>query len=148
MAKADGFELPGDLYYDPKEHFWTALEGGRVRVGLDALAQRSAGRVRHIQLKPAGGQVIKGRMFGTIEAGKYVGALRAPLGGVIAETNQRVVANPSLINQDPYGEGWLVVITPGNLQDDLKGLVHGEAAVQAWLEVEVKEYRRKGLLKD
>ena len=147
MANADGFELPGDLYYDRKDHFWARLEGGRVRVGLDALAQKSAGSVKHIQLKPVGTQVAKKRMFGTIEAGKYVGALRAPVSGVLVEINETVVARPSLVNEDPYGEGWFVVIEPSNLQEDLKDLVHGEAEVQVWLEGEMKDYRQKGLLK-
>ena len=147
MANADGFELPGDLYYDRKDHFWARLEGGRVRVGLDALAQKSAGSVKHIQLKPVGTQVAKKRMFGTIEAGKYVGALRAPVSGVLVQINETVVARPSLVNEDPYGEGWFVVIEPSNLQEDLKDLVHGEAEVQVWLEGEMKDYRQKGLLK-
>jgi len=148
MAKADEIELPGDLFYERKDHLWARLEDGKVRVGLDALAQKSAGPVKHIQLKPVGTQVAKKRMFGTIEAGKYVGGLRAPVGGVLVETNEKVMARPSLVNDDPYGEGWLVVIEPSNLNEDLKDLVHGEAEVQVWLDGEVKEYRRKGLLKD
>ncbi|MDO8672729.1 MAG: glycine cleavage system protein H [Dehalococcoidia bacterium] len=147
MAKADGFELPGDLHYDRKDHLWARFEDGKVRVGLDALAQKSAGAVKHVQLKPVGTQLAKKRMFGTIEAGKYVGAFRAPVGGFLVETNQAVVDKPSLINEDPFGEGWLVVIEPTNLQEDLMDLVHGEAEVQAWLEEELKDYRQKGLLK-
>lgn len=148
MAKADGFELPGDLYYDRKDHLWVRLEDGRVRVGLDALAQKSAGPVKHIQLKPVGTPVAKKRMFGTIEAGKYVGGLRAPMGGVLVETNQAVVEKPSLVNESPYGEGWFVVIEPSLLQEDLKDLVHGEAEVQVWLEGELKDYKAKGLIKE
>lgn len=147
MAKADGFELPGDLHYDRNDHFWARLEEGRVRVGLDALAQQSAGAVKHIQLKPVGAQVAKKRMFGTIEAGKYVGALRAPVSGVLVAVNDKVLAKPALINDDPYGEGWFVVIGPTNLHEDLEDLVHGEAEVQAWLDGELREYRRKGLIK-
>jgi len=147
MARADGIELPGDLYYARRDHFWARLEEGKVRVGLDMLGQESAGPVKHIQLKPVGTVVAKGRMFGTIEAGKYVGALRAPVSGVLVAMNDKVLAKPSLINDDPYGEGWLVVIHPANLQEDLNDLVHGEDAVQAWLEGEIKAYRQKGLLK-
>ena len=148
MARADGFELPDDLFYERKDHLWARFEDGKVRVGLDALAQKSAGPVKHIQLKPVGTQVAKKRMFGTIEAGKYVGGLRAPVGGVLVEINDKVVAKPSLVNEDPYGDGWFVVIEPDNLEEELKDLVHGEAEVQAWLDGELKEYRRKGLLKD
>src|SRR3990172_5368097 len=148
MARADGIELPGDLYYARRDHFWARLEEGKVRVGLDMLGQESAGPVKHIQLKPVGTVVAKGRMFGTIEAGKYVGALRAPVAGTLVEVNQKVVQTPSLVNSDPYWEGWFVVIEPTSLEADLKDLVSGENEVQAWLEQEVKDYREKGLLKD
>ena len=147
MARANGFELSGDLYYERRDHLWARVEEGGVRVGLDALAQKSAGPVKHVMLKPAGAHVAKRRMFGTIEAGKYVGALRAPVSGVLVAMNDKVLARPSSINEDPYGEGWLVVIQPSSLQEDLNDLVHGEAAVQAWLDEELKEYRSKGLLK-
>lgn len=148
MARADGFELPGDLYYDRRDHFWARLEGARVRVGLDMLGQKSAGPVKHIQLKPVGTAVAKKRMFGTIEAGKYVGALRAPVGGTLVEINEKVVQSPGLVNEDPYGQGWFVVLDPSNLEEDLKDLVHGEEAVRAWLEEEIRDYRQKGLLRD
>ena len=148
MARADGIELPGDLYYERRDHFWARLEDGKVRVGLDMLGQESAGPVKHIQLKPVGTVVAKKRMFGTIEAGKYVGALRAPVSGALVEVNEEVVQRPGLVNQDPYGQGWFVVIDPSSLEPDLVDLVHGEEAVQAWLEQEIKDYRAKGLLKE
>src|SRR3990172_10385488 len=110
MARADGIELPGDLYYARRDHFWARLEDGKVRVGLDMLGQESAGPVKHIQLKPVGAVVAKKRMFGTIEARKYVGALRAPVAGAPVEGNEKVVQTPGLVNKDPYGEGWFVVI--------------------------------------
>ncbi|MDP2728419.1 MAG: glycine cleavage system protein H [Dehalococcoidia bacterium] len=148
MPQANGFEFPGDLYYDRRDHFWARLEGGRVRVGLDMLAQKSAGPVKHIQLKPVGTTVAKKRMFGTIEAGKYVGALRAPVGGTLVEVNEEVIRAPGLVNEDPYGQGWFVVIEPSSLEADLKDLVHDEKEVQAWLEQEIMDYRLKGLLKE
>jgi glycine cleavage system H protein len=112
------------------------------------LGQKSAGPVRHIQLKRAGTTVAKKRAFGTIEAGKYIGPLRAPVGGTLVESNEQVIQNPSLVNQDPYGQGWFVVIEPVSLEEDLKDLVHGEEAVQAWLEQELEDYRKKGLIKE
>lgn len=148
MAHANGFELPGDLHYDRKDHLWVRLEGAdRVRIGLDMLAQKSAGQVRYVKLKPAGAQVARKRIFGTIEAGKYIGPLRAPVEGTLVETNAQVVEDPSLVNRDPYGDGWFVVLEPTHLDEDLKELVHGEEEVQAWLEEELANYRRKGLLK-
>ena len=147
MAKVDGFELPGELHYERKEHLWARIEEGKVRVGLDMLAQESAGPVKHIQLKPVGTPVAKKKMFGTIEAGKYVGGLRSPVNGVVTEINEKVLKEPGLVNNQPYGDGWFVVIQPDNLEEDLRDLVHGDEEVQTWLENEVNDYRRRGLLK-
>lgn len=145
VATFEDFHLPDELYYHPEDHLWVRVEGEQVRVGLDELAQRSAERVRHVRLKPPGRKVAAGRSFGTIEAGKYVGPLRAPVSGTLAEINPRVMQQPALVNSDPYGEGWLVVIQPDDWETALTGLVHGPA-VQAWLEDSVREYRQRGLL--
>jgi glycine cleavage system H protein len=147
VATFEGFHLPDELYYHPQDHLWVRVEGDRVRVGLDALAQTSAGRIRHVRLKPPGRKVAVGRTFGTLEAGKYVGPLRAPVGGTLAEINENVMRQPGLVNSDPYGEGWLVVIEPDDLESALEDLVHG-ADVQAWLEESVRDYRQRGLLKE
>jgi glycine cleavage system H protein len=81
-----------------------------------------------------------------MEAGKYVGPLKAPVGGTIAAVNQQVLSNPSLLNVDHYEQGWLVVISPSNQAEDVADLVHGPH-VQSWLEAEVTEYEQKGILK-
>lgn len=148
MVRANGFELPGDYYYDRKEHLWADVKGERVRVGLDTLAQKSAGGVKHIRFKPVGTAVAKKRVFGSIEAGKYVGPLRAPVGGTILEVNQKALENPGIVNEDPYGQGWFVVLHPTDLQGDLADLVHGDDEVLAWLEREIADYREKGLLRE
>jgi glycine cleavage system H protein len=145
MAQVEEFYLPDELFYDRKEHIWAKVEGGLVRLGLDKFGQKAAGTVAYVKLLPPGRRVNKGRAFGSIEAGKYVGPLKAPLSGVIRETNSEVLSNPRLVNTDPYGAGWFVVMEPLNLGEELADLVHGEE-VQAWLESQVKEYREKGLL--
>ena len=146
MARAEEFYLPDDLYYDHKDHLWARVEDGRVRVGLDQFGQKSAGTVAYVKLLPAGRAVTKGRAFGSLEAGKYIGPLKAPVNGKLVETNQSVLATPGLVNTDPYGEAWFVVIEPSNLGADLADLAYG-VDVQTWLESEVAEYRSKGLLK-
>ncbi len=145
MAKADEFYLPDDLYYDRKDHLWARVEDGKVRVGLDQFGQKSAGTVAYVKLLPAGRPVTKGRAFGSLEAGKYIGPLKAPVNGKLAEVNQEVLADPRLVNTDPYGKGWFVVIDPSNLEPDLTDLAQGADQIQAWLEAEIKEYREKGL---
>src|SRR3990172_7507449 len=142
MAQVDKFYLPDDLYYDRKDHLWARLEEGRVRVGLDQFGQQAAGTVAYIKLMPVGRTVTKGRAFGSLEAGKYIGPLKAPVNGKLVETNPAVLANPNLVNTDPYGEGWFVVIEPSDAQADLSDLAHG-ADVLTWLENEVGEYKSK-----
>ena len=146
MAEVEGISLPDDLYYHPDDHLWVRLEGSRARVGLDALAQRSAGAIGAVRLKPAGRPVAVGRPFGTMEAGKYVGPLKAPIAGQVVQVNDEVMGQPGLLNVEPYGRGWLVLIEPEDAARDLAALIHGEA-VQPWLERSVADWRRRGLLK-
>ena len=146
MVRVEGFELPEELYYDRKEHLWARIEEAGVRVGLDMFGQKAAGTVVYIKIMPAGREVRKGRAFGSVEAGTYVGALKAPVNGKIAEVNEAVIADPGLVNNDPYGAGWFVVIEPSSLEDDLADLVHGREEIQSWLETEIAEYREKGWL--
>jgi len=146
MAQVREFHLPDHLFYDRKEHTWARLEEDRVRVGLDAFGACAAGMVAYIKLSPVGRRVEKGRAFGSLEAGKYVGPLKAPVGGAIVAINQEVLTNPGLLNVDHYEKGWLVVIAPANLAADIANLAHGPD-VRPWLEAEVADYEQKGMLK-
>jgi glycine cleavage system H protein len=146
MAQVKEFFLPDDLYYDRKEHIWARLEDGGVRVGLDAFGACAAGTVAYIKLLPPGRKVQKGRPFGSMEAGKYVGPLRAPVSGTITETNQEVLRSPKLVNADHYEGGWFVLIDPASLNEDLGDLAHDEG-VQPWLEGEVRDYEEGGKIK-
>jgi len=147
MAQFEGINLPDELYYVPDDHLWVRLEETRARVGLDDQAQRSAGAVNAVRLKPAGRPIAKGKPFGTMEAGKYVGPLKAPIAGQVIEINSEVMSRPGLLNSDPYGQGWLILIEPENSARDLADLVYGNA-IQAWLEKSVADWRKRGLLKN
>jgi glycine cleavage system H protein len=146
MAHFEGINLPDELYYHPNDHLWVRVEGAQAYVGVDDLAQKSAGKVSAVRLKPAGRPIALGKPFGTMEAGKYVGPLKAPVAGLVREVNDQPMADPGLLNTDPYGEGWLVLIEMEDAARDLAGLVHGKA-VHAWLEQTVADWRRRGLLK-
>ena len=137
--------MPDELYYDPKDHLWSRVEAGHVRIGLDQFGQKSAGTVAYIKLLPVGKQVLKGRAFGSLEAGKYIGPLKAQVSGLIVEVNSEVLAEPTLVNTDPYARGWFVLIEPSKLDADLQDRIHGAEAIQAWLETEYREYTEKGL---
>jgi glycine cleavage system H protein len=143
MAQVHDIVLPDDSYYDRKDHLWLKVEDGRVRVGLDALAQKATGTVAYIKLTPVGRSVRKAEPFGTMEAGKYVGPLKAPVAGRIIEVNAEVLAQPTLVNLEPYDRGWFVVIQPTALERDLQDLMHG-ADLQSWLEAEYRNYQDEG----
>ncbi len=146
MAEYEGIILPDDLYYQPEDHLWVRLDGAQVWVGLDDMAQRSAGAISAIRLKPAGRPITQGKPFGTMEAGKYVGPLKAPLSGRVLAINAEVMSQPGLLNQDPYGRAWLLQMEPENASRDLASLIHGPG-LQAWLTQAVNDWRRRGLLK-
>ena len=145
MAIYEEITLPDDLYYDREDHLWARIEGDKVRVGLDVFGQKAAGTVAYLKILPAGKKVKKTRAFGSLEAGKYIGPLKAPTGGNILEVNEEVIKTPNLVNTDPYGKGWFVVIGPDNLEEDLKDLVQGAQEIQEWLESEYKRYTKEGL---
>jgi glycine cleavage system H protein len=147
MAQYEGINLPDELYYHPDDHLWVRMEGTRARVGIDDMAQHSAGTVSAVRIKPPGRSIARGKPFGTMEAGKYVGPLRAPLSGLMIEINPEVMNKPGLLNDDPYGEGWLIIIEPEDAERDLSDLMHG-SSIQAWLEESVADWRTRGLLKD
>jgi glycine cleavage system H protein len=91
MAEFKGITLPDDLYYESKEHMWAKVEGNMVKVGVDAFGvQATGGNTQYVKLKPAGAKAAKLKPFGSIEAGKYIGPLRAPVSGQIAEVNEKV----------------------------------------------------------
>ena len=135
--KVGDYELPDDLYYY-EQHTWVKIEGDLVRVGLDSIGLARAGKIVFVRVKK--GKVVKqGKTFGTAEAGKGVIPLYAPVNGEVVEGNPNVdKRNVDPLNEDPYGEGWLVKIKPSNLDEDLKVLKHGDA-VAPWAEEEIKK---------
>jgi len=134
MVKIDGNEFPEDLYYD-KNHMWLKVEGDKVRVGYNDWAQEAAGKLVSIKTRPAGRPVKAGKTLGSVESGKWVGSLKVPVTGKISEINPALKDDPSIINSSPYGDGWVAVIEPDNLEEELKALISGsdKAAIEAWL---------------
>lgn len=115
------YEYPEGLYYST-DHMWAKIEDGKVRVGLTDFAQQWGGKILFIRLRPPGKTVQKGKILGTMETGKWVGPLRSPVSGTITETNKEL-RKASLVNEDPFGKGWMCVIQPTNLDEELKTLI-------------------------
>ncbi len=131
VVRVDRYDFPDDLHYW-KDHTWAKIEedGKRVRVGVDAMGQDMAGKLLFIRIRPVGSVVKQGATFASIETGKWVGPLRSPINGTIIELNQALSRKPSLVNEDSYGGGWLVVMQPSSLEDDVKSLLRGDAWVE------------------
>jgi glycine cleavage system H protein len=102
-------EFPDDLRYT-KDHEWARVEGGRVRVGITDFAQDALGDVVYVDLPDVGAQVTANQAFGEVESTKSVSDVFSPLSGTIVERNPLVDDHPELVNEQPYGDGWLVVI--------------------------------------
>jgi glycine cleavage system H protein len=142
-----GYPIDPDRAYHPETHLWVDVgDGQSVRIGLDALGVETSGTLAQLALLPAGTEVVRGDPFGSLEAAKFVGPLISPLSGRVVASNQTVVADPRLVEQDPYGAGWLVIIEPSRLEAELPELVQGTEAVAAWFEAEVADFRLKGVL--
>ena len=101
--------IPPDLKYT-KEHEWARIEGDRARVGITHFAQEQLGDVVFVELPKVGTRVTALKTFGVVESVKAVSDLYAPLSGEIVEINAELPKKPELVNQDPYGQGWMLVI--------------------------------------
>jgi len=125
---------PEDLKYT-KEHEWIKVEGDRGRVGITHFAQEQLGDVVFVELPKVGRQlkVADGRMeiFGVVESVKAVSDLFTPVNGEVLEVNSGLEKQPELVNSDPYGKGWMMVLKITNPKD-LEGLMDA-AAYQAYL---------------
>jgi glycine cleavage system H protein len=100
---------PEDLRYT-EEHEWARIEGDRATVGITDYAQDALGDIVYVDLPEAGTAVTAGEPFGEVESTKSVSDLYSPVTGTVSARNDELEANPELVNADPYGRGWLIVI--------------------------------------
>ncbi|MFH1122547.1 MAG: glycine cleavage system protein GcvH [Pseudomonadota bacterium] len=121
----EGYVLPDDLYYH-KEHFWARVGGDTVTVGTSDFAQKLAGQIVYVEIPPVGKVVEQGKPCGSMESGKWVGRIYAPVSGTVEAVNQELEDTPELINESSYEKGWIFKIKASALQDDLKNLMKGE----------------------
>ena len=134
MAEINGCKIPEELYYLAGDKLvWARFEAdGTVTAGVPDPGQAIAGKVVAVTAKKVGRTIERGKSMGTLESGKWVGPIPAPVSGEIIAINESVTANPTLVNNDPYGEGWIVKLQPSNLEGDKADLVTGQAAVEAF----------------
>ena len=112
-------EIPDDLGYT-SEHEWARRDGHRVVVGITDYAQDQLGDVVYVSLPEVGSEVAAGQPMGEVESTKSVSDVYSPVSGTVVERNDSLEGNPERVNEDPYGDGWLVVV---ETTDDGPGLM-------------------------
>ena len=100
---------PDELKYT-NEHEWARIDGPRATVGITDYAQEALGDIVYVDIPPVGTTVTSGEPFGEVESTKSVSDIFGPVSGTIVERNDELDKSPELINSDPYGQGWMVVI--------------------------------------
>ncbi|TMQ62791.1 MAG: glycine cleavage system protein GcvH [Candidatus Eisenbacteria bacterium] len=120
-------EFPEDVRYT-REHEWARLENGVVTVGITSYATDQLGDVVFVELPQSGRQLEASKPFGVVEAVKTVSDLYAPVSGEVVEVNRALADNPALVNQSPFGEGWMIRIRPGRVEEVQQLLTHAEYA--------------------
>ena len=117
--------FPGDCRY-ADSHEYVRPEGERLRLGLSAFAVDQLGDIVFVELPEVGATVQQGASFGSVESVKAVEDLLAPVGGVVLARNEAVLASPEELQQDTYGEGWLLLLQPAD-PAQLEGLMDAQA---------------------
>lgn len=103
-------QIPDDLRYS-SDHEWVRLEDGKARIGITDYAQDALGDVVFVDLPEVGAAVSPGQSISEVESTKSVSDIYAPVGGTVVEVNADLADNPERLNEDPYGEGWIFVLT-------------------------------------
>ena len=145
MAEIKGYNMPDELYYH-EEHSWARVDGTKVTVGMTDFFQKEAGDIVFVDLPDEEDEVSQGEVCGKIQSRKWIGNLIAPVSGEIVEINEDLEDDTSLVNTDPYGKGWIIVIEASDLDSELENLIHGDAVI-SYIERQIKtaeEEKAKG----
>jgi len=137
--KIDRFEFPDDLYYD-KEHSWARAEGNTVVQGMSDFGQAIAQEIVYAEAPRVGRKVEQSQTFMSMESGKWVGRVKAIVSGTIQEANEELEWEPTLLNESPYEDGWLVKIDvsdPAEMENLMKA---DSAELKAFIKGEMEKY--------
>ena len=138
----DEYDFPDDLSYE-KNHFWAKVDDdGNVVFGATDFFQKLAGDIVYIELPMQGARVEQSQSISSLESGKWVGKIFAPVSGEIIEANDELEDSPELINESPYGEGWIAKIKPSNLDADLAGLMKTGADFEKFIRDEAQKHKK------
>ncbi|UCE15481.1 MAG: glycine cleavage system protein GcvH [Candidatus Bathyarchaeota archaeon] len=137
MVKVGNYEVPEGIHYS-EDYMWVRVENGKARIGITDYAQKQLREIVFVELPSEGDTLTKAEPFGTVESVKAVSDLVAPIGGEIEQVNEEISEKPELLNEDPYDKGWLLVVSPTNLDAELKQLMDFNKAVE-WHKEHSKE---------
>ena len=118
-------DFPKDVKYT-EQHEWARQEGDRIRIGITDYAQDALGDVVYVDTPQVGTEVTAGEPFGEVESTKSVSDVYSPVTGTVVEVNSALGDSPELLNQEPYGEGWMIVVKPSDTAA-LDGLLDADA---------------------
>jgi glycine cleavage system H protein len=131
--KINGCVVVKDLYYVVEDHTWIhPNDDGTVTVGMTDIAQNLAGPILHAKAKNPGTTREKGKPLATVESGKWVGPIKAPVSGEIVEVNEKIASDAQILNRSPYRDGWVLKMRPSNLEAEMATMVTGDDAVEAY----------------
>jgi len=135
-----GYEFPDGLYYD-KLHSWARVEGDVITQGLTEFGQAIAQEIVFVESPRTGRDVEQGQTFMSMESGKWVGRVAALVSGKISEVNEELEWEPTLVNESPYDEGWLVKIEMAD-SSELDNLMKADSPeLKAFIEEEAEKYK-------
>lgn len=133
MSTVRACDIPDNLYYQVENNIWVRPESDTIVViGMTSYACSLAGQIIAFTPKKIGREVKQDKSCATVESGKWVGPIKAPLDCEIVAINQDALDTPQLINTDPYGEGWLCKLQIQNWQEQSQQLLTGDAAIAAF----------------
>ena len=142
MTSIEGYNFPDELYYH-KEHSWVKVEpDGTVRIGMNDFYQKSAGDTTYIDLPFEGDAVSQGETCGKIQSAKWVGKFVSPISGEIIRVNTELEDDCSLINKSPYEKGWIMMVKPSKINEELQHLYRG-TKVEDWVKKEIQDAEKK-----
>jgi len=120
--KIGEYEILKGLYYT-REHEWMKIENEQCRIGITDYAQKTLHEVVYVDLPARGKALTQNASLGTVESVKAVSEMYSPISGEVTERNESLVNSPEMVNQDPYGAGWIAVVKPSCLNDEVKILL-------------------------
>lgn len=140
MAEVLGYNMPDELYYQI-DHAWARVEDdGNVTIGMDEYFAKEAGDIVYVDMPFEDDEIAAGETCGKLQSSKWIGKMLAPISGTVVETNEELESNAALINEDPYGEGWVMKVEPSDLEAELEKLM--KAGTPEFAEYIKKELER------